>query len=100
MSLPWSPPRNTVTSQPLSNKLTHTHRHRHTVHTHKVDDLEKANNELEALAKLYDDQKLEMKDEIVKLRKENKKLVAEHPVTYMKVKRAFTGCGSRVCTIM
>ena len=69
-------------------------------HLAEVEELKSANIELEELAKTYDDQKISMKEQIVELKKKNKKLVSEQPRVYMKVKRGVKGCASSVCTIM
>lgn len=68
-------------------------------HLAEVTELKEANIELEELAKTYDDQKITMKEEIVKLRKNNKKLKSEQPKYYMKVKNGVKGAVSTVCTI-
>lgn len=69
-------------------------------HLAEVEELKSANIELEELAKTYDDQKISMKEQIVELKKKNKKLVSEQPRVYMKVKRGVKGCASSVCTVM
>ena len=86
-----------------SRRLTHNHGRsslaRAAGHLHQVTELRNANAELEELAKMYDDQKIAMKEEIVKLKKDNKKLLGERPKYYMKVKGGIKGCASTVCTI-
>mmetsp|Transcript_95119 Transcript_95119/g.264299 ORF Transcript_95119/g.264299 Transcript_95119/m.264299 type:complete len:258 (-) Transcript_95119:34-807(-) len=66
----------------------------------RLDELTKANNDLEHITKLADDEKLEMKKEMIALRKVNKKILDEEPRYYMACKRGIKGGMSRVCTIM
>lgn len=65
-------------------------------HQTDLDDMATANEELEMLAKTYDDQKIAMRAEIVDLRARNGKLLAEQPRHYMKIKKAV----SSVCAVM
>lgn len=53
-------------------------------HHDELEELRNATEELEMLAKTYDDQKIEMREAILKLRADNKKLVDEQPVHYSK----------------
>jgi len=71
-----------------------------TEHLHEAGELRAANARLEELAKTYDDQKVVMKQEIQKLKTTNKRLLAEQPKVYMKVKNGAKGCVSSMCTIM
>uniref|UniRef100_A0A7S1C261 Uncharacterized protein n=1 Tax=Bicosoecida sp. CB-2014 TaxID=1486930 RepID=A0A7S1C261_9STRA len=64
-----------------------------------IDELRAANDDLEHLTKLGDDERLEMRKEMVSLRKRNRDLLDREPKLYMKVKLGVKGCASRVCTI-
>lgn len=51
------------------------------------------------LAKSQDDRKLELKDEMARLRKERQAMLREWPGNYMKMKKSIKSAGSAVCTI-
>lgn len=66
----------------------------------KIVELVQANDDLEHMAKTADDERTGLKDTIVELRKENRKLKEEQPRHYMALKNGVKGGLSRVCTIM
>ena len=65
-------------------------------HQEEVDELTKANEELEMLAKTYDDQRLALRNEIARLKKEKGELMKQRPEKYLKFKKTV----SKVCSIM
>lgn len=65
----------------------------------KMDEFTAANDELEHLLKLADDERTELRREIVELRKRNRDLLEREPKYYMKAKLGVKGCASRACVV-
>jgi len=68
-------------------------------HRDQIDALEDANEELEDMAKLTEEDKVRLRDDIDDLKAENAQLLAERPKYYLKLKDALNTYGSKICTV-
>ena len=65
----------------------------------RIDDLEEITAEMEELARLNDEEKIKLRDQISKLERTIGDLEAERPETYLKVKSKAIEVQSKVCVI-
>lgn len=65
----------------------------------RIDDLEEITAEMEELARLNDEEKIKLRDQIAVLEKEVGDLKAERPETYLKLRAQANKVASTVCTI-
>jgi Leucine-rich repeat (LRR) protein len=68
-------------------------------HKEEVDELVHINGDLEKLARMGDDERLRLREEISKLQREKNALEEERPYHYLKVKKTLAHATSQVCII-